>query len=144
MEDEVKKVVHFLEKEKRERGEEGIDEDFGGRSGGETSDQKVSGAVDFSDSEQDPSQEDERYEEAKQVVIESGRAATTYLQRRMSIGYGRAAKLLDLLEEQGVVGIPDGPNKGRRVLIGPKAGDDGDAEYDDPLADQASRDKWQV
>ncbi len=143
-EDEVKKVVHFLEKEKRERGEEEIGEDFGGsRSGGdETSGH--SDNIDFSGSENDPSQVDDRYEEAKQVVIESGRAATTYLQRRMSIGYGRAAKLLDLLEEQGVVGIPDGPNKGRRVLVGPKAGEEGDAEYDDPIADQASRDKWQV
>lgn len=144
-EDEVKKVVHFLEREKRERGEEGIDEDFGGRrsdDGG--SGPESSGDVDFSGSEDDPSQIDDRYDEAKQVVIESGRAATTYLQRRMSIGYGRAAKLLDLLEEHGIVGMPDGPNKGRRVLVGPKAGEEGDAEYDDPLADQASRDKWQV
>lgn len=145
-EDEVKKVVHFLEKEKRERGEEGIDEDFGGGRSGEdgSGPGSPSDAIDFSGSDDDPSQIDDRYDEAKQVVIESGRAATTYLQRRMSIGYGRAAKLLDLLEEQGIVGIPDGPNKGRRVLVGPKAGEEGDAEYDDPLADQASRDKWQV
>ncbi len=144
-EDEVKKVVHFLEKEKRERGEEGIDEDFGGgRQGEDGSGPESPDGVDFSDQEDDPSQIDDRYDEAKRVVMESGRAATTYLQRRMSIGYGRAAKLLDLLEEHGIVGIPDGPNKGRRVLVGPKAGEEGDAEYDDPLADQASRDKWQV
>lgn len=142
-EDEVKKVVHFLEKEKRERGEEEIGEDFG-PSGADGSSNDSSGKVDFSASPDDPSQVDDRYDEAKQVVIESGRAATTFLQRRMSIGYGRAAKLLDLLEEQGVVGTPDGPNKGRKVLVGPKAGEEGDSEYDDPLADQVARDKWQV
>jgi S-DNA-T family DNA segregation ATPase FtsK/SpoIIIE len=143
-EDEVKKVVHFLEREKRARGDEGIDEDFSDRSGNEDVASGYSDGVDFSESEDDPSRVDDRYEEAKQIVIESGRAATTYLQRRMSIGYGRAAKLLDLLEEQGIVGIPDGPNKGRRVLVGPKAGEASDADYDDPLADQSARDKWQV
>jgi len=77
-------------------------------------------------------------------VIESGRAATTFLQRRLSIGYGRAAKLLDMLEENGVVGPPEGANKGRPVLVGSSSGSADHPEYDDPISDQAERDKWQV
>jgi S-DNA-T family DNA segregation ATPase FtsK/SpoIIIE len=143
---EVKDVVNFLIEQKRELGAEDLDEDFGSREGdaeegvSETEDSDV----DFSSMGDDPSDQDELYTEAKQLVIESGRAATTYLQRRLSIGYGRAAKLLDILEEEGVVGPAEGRNKGRVVLVGKAAGEAGDAEYDDPMRDQAARDKWQV
>lgn len=51
---------------------------------------------------------DERYEEAKQVVLEAKKASASLLQRRLKIGYARAARLLDLLEEQGVIGPADG------------------------------------
>jgi S-DNA-T family DNA segregation ATPase FtsK/SpoIIIE len=60
---------------------------------------------------------DELYEDAKAVIMESPRASTSVLQRRLRIGYGRAARLLDLLEENGVVGPANGA-KGREVLIG--------------------------
>ncbi len=142
---EVRDVVRFLIEQKEEQGAEEIGEDFGG-DGDEAS---PSGAgfsddVDFANLNESPSEQDELYTEAKRLVIESGRAATTYLQRRLSVGYGRAAKLLDMLEEQGVVGPAEGNNKGRVVLVGRSAGDAGDAEYDDPMRDQAARDKWQV
>jgi len=52
--------------------------------------------------------EDPLYEEAKKVVIQSGKASASLLQRRLRIGYARAARLLDLMEEQGVVGPADG------------------------------------
>jgi len=51
---------------------------------------------------------DSLYEEAKQVVIEGGRASASFLQRRLRIGYARAARLLDMLEEKGIVGPGQG------------------------------------
>lgn len=60
-------------------------------------------------------EEDDMYEEAKQVVIESGKASTSYLQRKLGIGYSRAARLIDILEERGIVG-PGNGSKPREVL----------------------------
>ncbi|NUQ57217.1 MAG: hypothetical protein HUT38_01890 [Candidatus Paceibacter sp.] len=59
---------------------------------------------------------DELYEDARQTVIESGKASTSYLQRKLKIGYARAARLIDMLEERGVVGPGEGA-KARQVLI---------------------------
>ncbi len=58
--------------------------------------------------------EDPLYETAKEVVIEAGRASASLLQRRLQIGYARAARLIDMLEERGIVGPPDG-SKPRKV-----------------------------
>ena len=52
-------------------------------------------------------------------MVESQKAATSLLQRRLSVGYGRAAKLIDHMEALGYVSAPDG-NKPRRVLITPQ------------------------
>lgn len=60
--------------------------------------------------------EDELFEEAKDIIIKAGKASTSMLQRRLSIGYGRAAKILDMLEEAGVIGPSNGA-KPREVLI---------------------------
>ncbi|MFH0819892.1 MAG: DNA translocase FtsK 4TM domain-containing protein [bacterium] len=60
--------------------------------------------------------DDELLEEAKRVVVQAGKASASLLQRRLRIGYARAARLLDLLEEQGVVGPLDGARP-REVLI---------------------------
>lgn len=65
--------------------------------------------------------DDELFEEAKQVVIASGRASASLLQRRLRIGYARAARLLDMLEQEGVVGPADGA-KPREVLVGSVTG----------------------
>lgn len=54
--------------------------------------------------------------EAAQIVIQAGRASTSLLQRRLKIGYGRAARILDVLEENGVIGPPDG-SKPREILV---------------------------
>lgn len=61
--------------------------------------------------------DDELYEEAKQAVIEMGKASTSWLQRKFRIGYARAARLMDLLEERGVIGPQDGA-KPREVIAG--------------------------
>jgi len=59
---------------------------------------------------------DELYEEAKQVVLQYHKASASLLQRRLQIGYARAARLLDLLETNGVIGPGDGA-KPREILI---------------------------
>lgn len=60
-------------------------------------------------------QEDNFYEEAKRIVIESGRASASLLQRRLRVGYNRAARLVDMLEEKGVIGPANG-SKPREIL----------------------------
>ena len=59
--------------------------------------------------------DDELYQEAVRVVCEMGRASTSTLQRRLRIGYGRAARLIDIMEKDGIVGAADG-TKPREVL----------------------------
>jgi S-DNA-T family DNA segregation ATPase FtsK/SpoIIIE len=59
--------------------------------------------------------DDDLYQDAVRVVCEMGRASTSTLQRRLRIGYGRAARLIDLMEKDGIVGPPDGA-KPREVL----------------------------
>jgi S-DNA-T family DNA segregation ATPase FtsK/SpoIIIE len=59
---------------------------------------------------------DDLLEEAKELIINSGKASASFLQRRLSIGYARAARILDILEEIGVVGPVNG-SKPREILI---------------------------
>lgn len=63
----------------------------------------------------DPGDDDELYEEARQIVLEAGKASTSYLQRKLRIGYARAARLIDILEEKGVIG-PGSGAKPREVI----------------------------
>jgi S-DNA-T family DNA segregation ATPase FtsK/SpoIIIE len=58
---------------------------------------------------------DELYGEAKKTVLEAGKASTSYLQRKLGVGYARAAKLIDMLEDRGVIGPADGA-KPREVI----------------------------
>ncbi len=60
--------------------------------------------------------DDELLDEAAELVIREGQASVTYLQRKLKIGYARAARLMDMLEEKGVVGPPCG-SKPREVLV---------------------------
>jgi S-DNA-T family DNA segregation ATPase FtsK/SpoIIIE len=59
--------------------------------------------------------DDALYQDAVRVVCEMGRASTSTLQRRLRIGYGRAAHLIDIMEKDGIVGPPDG-TRPREVL----------------------------
>ena len=59
--------------------------------------------------------DDELYEEAREIVMSAGKASTSYLQRKLRVGYARAARLIDLLEEKGVVG-PGSGAKPREVI----------------------------
>jgi S-DNA-T family DNA segregation ATPase FtsK/SpoIIIE len=64
--------------------------------------------------------EDPLFEDVKKIVLETKKASASFLQRRLRIGYSRAARLIDMLEEQGLVGPADGA-KPREVFEG-KAG----------------------
>ena len=67
-------------------------------------------------SEQEYHDDDEMYEEAKLAVIQQGKASTSFIQRKLGIGYARAARLIDALEKKGVIGPGEGA-KPREVLI---------------------------
>jgi len=61
--------------------------------------------------------DDDMYDEARRIVMEAGKASTSYIQRKLRVGYSRAARLMDLLEERGVIGPADG-SKPRSVIGG--------------------------
>jgi S-DNA-T family DNA segregation ATPase FtsK/SpoIIIE len=65
--------------------------------------------------EGDDEVDDALYHDAVRVVCEAGRASTSTLQRRLRVGYGRAARLIDIMEKDGIVGPPDG-TKPRELL----------------------------
>jgi S-DNA-T family DNA segregation ATPase FtsK/SpoIIIE len=62
--------------------------------------------------------EDPMYQDAVRVVIEMGKASTSTLQRRLRLGYGRAARILDMMQREGIIGPPDG-SRPRDVLKRP-------------------------
>ncbi len=64
---------------------------------------------------EDDDVDDDLYGQAREAVEEAGRASTSYLQRKLRIGYSRAARLMDLLEEKGVIGPADG-SRPREIL----------------------------
>ena len=102
--DEIKNVVDYLKKEADEP--EYIDEI--------TEKPKAGGSSSFEYNA--VGDDDELFEEAKQTILMAGKASTSYLQRRLRIGYARAARLIDLLEEAGVIGAGDGA-KPREILV---------------------------
>jgi S-DNA-T family DNA segregation ATPase FtsK/SpoIIIE len=61
-------------------------------------------------------EKDDLYDEAVRVVIESNQASVSILQRRMRLGYTRAARMIDMMEEGGIVGPYEG-SKPRRLLV---------------------------
>ena len=65
--------------------------------------------------------DDELYEDARSTVIDAGKASTSFLQRKLGVGYARAARLIDMLEERSVIG-PGSGAKPRDVLIKPGDG----------------------
>ncbi len=85
-----------------ESGENGPDADNGGR---------IAGARGGSD------EDDELYTRCVNLVVTERKASTSLLQRRFSIGYGRAAKIMDMMEERGVISSPQGATRAREVLV---------------------------
>jgi DNA segregation ATPase FtsK/SpoIIIE, S-DNA-T family len=81
-------------------------------------DEPAIGTNDGGPSEEGDGEDDPMYADAVKLVVEFGKASTSLLQRRLRIGYGRAAHLIDLMEQDGIVGAADGP-KPREVLKRP-------------------------
>ncbi|MBD3244769.1 MAG: hypothetical protein GF335_02135 [Candidatus Moranbacteria bacterium] len=108
-EKEIKKVVKFLKKQSPVEYNEEVVES-----------QTVTGLESVSGSSPDSSQEseyeDDLFEEAKETVIENKKASATFLQRKLRIGYARAARIMEMLEEAGVIG-PQNGSKPREILI---------------------------
>ncbi len=104
-EDEVKKVVKYLSDAYKDEVSEEISLSQG----------SISADKSIFESTLENEDDDEMYEEARVCVIEAGRASTSYLQRKLKLGYARAARLMDKLEERGVIGPGDGA-KPREVM----------------------------
>jgi len=90
---------------------------------GELEDKKQSGVIDLGEVNLDdygePDGDEELLEQAKEVIARAQKASTSLLQRRLKLGYARAARIMDVLEEQGVIGPQDGA-KPREVYIKPE------------------------
>lgn len=104
-EGEVKKITDFISK----HNDAELPVDIGEQQGAISN----SGGGGSLDGDEDV--DDDMYEAARAAVIEAGKASTSYLQRKLRVGYARAARLIDLLEERGVIGPGDGA-KPREVL----------------------------
>ena len=65
----------------------------------------------------DDSADDEMLKEAVNVVAAAGKASTSLLQRKLRIGYGRASRVMDIMEERGIIAPSDGTNRPREVLV---------------------------
>ncbi|OGI71106.1 hypothetical protein A3C60_01615 [Candidatus Nomurabacteria bacterium RIFCSPHIGHO2_02_FULL_37_45] len=105
-ESEVKKVVKYLNDAYKDE----VSEEIALTTGSISADKSI-----FESTLENEEDDDELYEEARACVIEAGRASTSYLQRKLKLGYARAARLMDKLEEKGVIGPGDGA-KPREVL----------------------------
>jgi len=105
---EVKKVVKYLSDAYKDE----VSEEIALSAGSISVDKSI---FESTLEDEDSGDDDELYEEARMCVIEAGRASTSYLQRKLKLGYARAARLMDKLEERGVIGPGDGA-KPREVL----------------------------
>ena len=115
-EGEVKKVVKYLADAYKDE----LTDEISLSSGSISADKSIFEST-LADNDED---EDEMYEEARACIIEAGKASTSYLQRKLKLGYARAARLMDMLEERGVIGPGDGA-KPREVLEKMEHNDDG-------------------
>ena len=136
--DEVKRVTTFLRKQKEALGEDEI--------GGDLDDDSLGGITEAMNAIDDGSKGDDLYESAKELMMRTGKISTTSFQTAFSIGYPRAARLMALLEENGVVGMVDGKKK---ILFGTAESVTSsvpeEKKYgDDAVSDQSERDKWQL
>lgn len=144
-ENEVKKVVNFIKKQsaeiKKSEDVEEIDPE-------DITKAKMNGGTDghgLGQTDSEGGDADILYEEAKNIVIESKKASASLLQRRLRVGYNRAARLIDELESDGIIGPADGA-KPREILVASES-EGANAEkinYEDTESDQAQREKWEM
>lgn len=113
-ESEVKAVVKYL----YENYEPDLPDEINISGINQTSDQSKNPIFEGNVRNERQDMDDDLYEEARATVIQAGKASTSYLQRKLGVGYARAARLIDILEERGVIGAGSGA-KPRDVLIKP-------------------------
>ncbi|HJN62826.1 MAG TPA: DNA translocase FtsK 4TM domain-containing protein [Candidatus Paceibacterota bacterium] len=123
-EEEVKKVSKYLKKNYEEKLPEGFDITSEENNGSIDFD-SVSASSGFSDKD-----DDNLYEDARAAVMDAGKASTSYIQRKLRVGYARAARLMDMLEERGVIGPQDG-SKPREILEANENSGYGESDYEE-------------
>lgn len=111
-ESEVKKVVHYL----KSNYDSGIPSELN-LTPEAVADKNAIFESGFGDDEEI---DDALYEQAREEVVKAGKASTSYIQRKLRVGYARAARLMDVLEERGVIGPADGARP-REVIGGGEA-----------------------
>jgi len=116
-EEEIKKVVKYISDTYKERLRDEIDLSVnrGSNDSGIIFESAMNLDDEDNERDNDDGDDDNLYEEALEIVMESKKASTSYLQRRLKIGYSRAARIIDIMEERGVVGPANG-SKAREVL----------------------------
>ncbi len=114
-ENEIEKIVSFI---KENNGEARYNTDFINKIEEEAAKCGMSKkGASFSDADaSDHDGGDSKFKDAVKLAIESGKISTSLMQRRLGVGYGRAAKIIDTMEQMGYVSAQDG-NKPRNVLI---------------------------
>ena len=106
-EEEIEKVVNFVCEQQKAQYDESLTEmknDASSRNDGYSSDEEY---------------EDPLYNEIVDYVIQAGKISASLIQRKYRLGYNRAARIIDLLEERGIIGPPNG-SKPREVLVKPE------------------------
>jgi S-DNA-T family DNA segregation ATPase FtsK/SpoIIIE len=101
-EEEIKRVVEFAKKQ--------------GKPNYELLQQRVKEVAEAAVAATEDSEHDEEYERAVDLVQMNGQASTSFLQRRLRVGYNRAARMIEMMEKDGIVGPADG-SKPRKVLV---------------------------
>jgi S-DNA-T family DNA segregation ATPase FtsK/SpoIIIE len=109
-EGEVKKVVKHLKDQYADQLQDTVNlKGDGDGDGGKT-------IFDVAAEVEEKEERDDKYEDALETVIEAGKASTSHLQRKLRVGYSRAARIIDELEENGIISEKDG-TKARDVLV---------------------------
>lgn len=106
---EVEQVVNFIKNKESAEYDNQIMEEIEKQAVAEKPSSDGASGGGFSD-------QDELFDDAVECVVEAGQASTSYLQRKLKVGYARAARLVDEMEEQGIIGPFEG-SKPRTVLI---------------------------
>jgi S-DNA-T family DNA segregation ATPase FtsK/SpoIIIE len=107
---ETEKVIEFI----KEQGEPEYVEEIQTLKALDLERSDSSGGGEGGGNERDP-----LFDEVAKLIVSTGQASTSYVQRKFRIGYNRAARLMDEMEQAGVVSAPEGENKPRKILLNP-------------------------
>lgn len=88
-----------------------------------------SGLYDLTSTSAEESSKDTLYDQARSIVVDTGSASTTFLQRKLKIGYARAASLMDELETKGIIGPQEGARPRRVLVTGQSKSSSKDSEF---------------